>query len=414
MSSFVVRNARVMTCDPARPGLGIIERGAVAVVDGKVAWVGDDIDWPTTTLALGFPREPSDRSTLDLVQWQTIDAGGKLVTPGLVDCHTHAIFAGDRANEFALRAQGKGYLEIAAAGGGIVATTGPTRRASDDELLALLTARLDAALAAGTTTIEIKSGYDLTVAGELRLLRCIATAAKGNAPFIVPTLLAHVVPAERANDRDAYVRGLCRELIPEAAAQKLATSVDVYCDEGAFTLAETRALWEAAKEHGLAVRGHVGQFADLGGADLLAELGGLSADHLEQISAAGIAALARANVVAIMLPGACVQLRLPVPPVADLRRAGVRLALGSDLNPGSSYCDSLVVPMWLATTHYQMSVEEAWLAVTRNAAAALAVDSGRLAVGARGDLVIWRSREPAEIPYRYTANLVEQVLVGAA
>lgn len=410
MSNFVVRNARLMTCAPGQPGLGLIERGAIAVVDGAIAWVGDDADWPATPLAVGFPRE----TTLDLEKWQAIDAGGKLVTPGLVDCHTHAIFAGDRANEFALRAAGKSYLEIAAAGGGIVASTAPTRQASDEELLALLTTRLDAALAAGTTTIEIKSGYDLTVAGELRLLRCIATAAASNAPYIVPTLLAHVVPAERANDRAAYVHELCTELIPEAAAQKLAASVDVYCDEGAFTLDETRALWEAARAHGLAVRGHVGQFADKGGAELLGELGGLSADHLEQVSRAGIAALARANVVAVMLPGACVQLRLPVPPIAELRSAGVRFAIGSDLNPGSSYCESLIVPMWLATTHYQMTVDEAWLGVTRHAAAALAVSAGCLTVGARGDLVIWRSRDPAEIPYRYTANLVEQVIVGAA
>ena len=420
MSSFVVRNAQVMTCDPARPGLGMIERGAVAVVDGEVAWVGADVDWPATPLALGFPREASGRATLDFPggreQWQMIDAGGRLVTPGLVDCHTHAIFAGDRAAEFGMRAAGKSYLEIAAAGGGIVASTGPTRRASDDELLALLTARLDAALAAGTTTIEIKSGYDLTVAGEMRLLRCIAMAAKGNAPYIVPTLLAHVVPAECAGAamRAVYVRQLCSELIPEVARSKLATSVDVYCDEGAYTLAEARAIWEAAKQHGLGVRGHVGQFADKGGAELLAELGGLSADHLEQVSPGGIAALAQANVVAVMLPGACVQLRLPVPPVADLRAAGVRMAVASDLNPGTSYCESLVVPMWLATTHYQLSVDEAWLGVTRHAAAALAIDAGRLTPGARGDLVIWRAKDPAEIPYRYAANLVDQVLVGAA
>src|SRR5438105_1986138 len=178
-----------MTCDPGRPGLGMIDRGAIALMGGTVAWIGDDDDWPTTLLALGFPRsggEPTRRKTLDFPstasQWQSIDAGGRLVTPGLVDCHTHAIFAGDRANEFAMRAAGKTYLEIASAGGGITATTGPTRAASDDELLALLSARLDAALAAGTTTIEIKSGYDLTLAGELRLLRCIATAAKGSAP----------------------------------------------------------------------------------------------------------------------------------------------------------------------------------------------------------------------------------------
>jgi imidazolonepropionase len=394
MADLVIHNARVMTCDPARAGLGLIDHGAVAIAGSTIVWVGPEADRPRGA------RE--------------LDARGALITPGLVDCHTHAIFAGDRAHEFGMRAAGKSYLEIARAGGGIAASLGPTRAASDGQLIAGLTARLDAALAGGTTTIEVKSGYDLTVDGELRLLRCVAAAARGRTQRVVPTLLAHLVPPERVATRDAFVAELCEALIPRAAHDRLAASVDVYCDEGAFSLAETRAIFAAARAAGLAVRGHAGQFRDLGAAELIAELGGRSADHLEQVSDAGAAALAAAGTVAVMLPGACVQLRLPVPPVARLRAAGVALAIASDLNPGSSYCETLAIQMWLATTHFGMTVDEAWLGVTRHAATALGLTGeGTITVGARGDLVIWRCDDPAAVPYRYGAatQLIEAVIV---
>ncbi|HET9620863.1 MAG TPA: hypothetical protein VFP84_05840, partial [Kofleriaceae bacterium] len=215
---MVIRNARLMTCDPARPGVGMIDRGALAIEAGVVRWVGEDAD---------RPRGDSVASE--------VDAGGRLVTPGLVDCHTHAIFAGERANEFGMRAAGKTYLEIAEAGGGIAASLGPTRAANDQTLIDLLTARLDLALAGGTTTIEVKSGYELTVAGELRLLRCVARAAAARAQRVVPTLLAHLVPPERKAARAAFVDELCTQLIPRVGATGLATSVDSYCDEGAFS-----------------------------------------------------------------------------------------------------------------------------------------------------------------------------------
>jgi imidazolonepropionase len=390
---LVLHNARVMTCDPARPGLGMIDRGAIAIDGGRVAWVGEDGERPRAQ------RE--------------VDVDGRLVTPGLVDCHTHAIFAGDRANEFAMRAAGKGYLEIAAAGGGIAATLVPTRAASDAELIALMDARLDLALAGGTTTIEIKSGYDLTVAGELRLLRCVAAAAKRRRQRLVPTLLAHLIPPDRAATRDAFVTEICDQLVPEVARHQLARSVDVYCDQGAFTLDETRRILEAARRAGLAVRGHVGQFADLGAAQMIAGLGALSADHVEQISDDGIAALARAGTVAVMLPGACVQLKLPVPPVDKLRNAGVPMAIASDMNPGSSNCETLAVQLWLATTHYGMSVDEAWLGVTRHAAKALALDGpGTLVAGGPADVVVWSCEHPAHVPYRYGTNVVHAVYVA--
>jgi imidazolonepropionase len=392
---LVIRNARVMTCDPARPGLGIIDRGAVAIDGGEIAWVGDDAQRPRGD--------------------EEIDAGGRLVTPGLVDCHTHAIFAGDRANEFAMRAAGRSYLEIAAVGGGIAATLGPTRAASDDTLRALLEQRLDAALAAGTTTIEVKSGYALTTDGEARLVDLIAGAEvrRRGRQRVVGTLLAHLVPPERARDRAAYVREICDKWIPGAADQELVSSVDVWCETGAFTLDETHAMLLATKRAQLAVRGHVGQMSDLGAAELFAAFGALSADHLEYISDAGITALAQAGTIAVMLPGACVQLRLPVPPVEKFRAAGVPMAVATDLNPGSSYCEALPIQMWLATTHFGMTVEEAWLGVTRHAAKALALPGvGTLAPDAPADLVLWRATDPAEIPYRYGTSLVDKVFAG--
>jgi imidazolonepropionase len=395
MSDLVIYNARVMTCDPARPGLGLVDHGAIAIAGGAIRWVGDDAERPRGG--------------------RQLDAGGRLVTPGLVDCHTHAIFAGDRAGEYGMRAAGKSYLEIAEAGGGIAASLGPTRAATDGALIAALSERLDAALAGGTTTIEVKSGYDLTVEGELRLLRCVAAAAAARAQRVVPTLLAHLVPPERAATRDEFVAELCDQLIPRVAQGRLATSVDAYCDEGAFTLAESRAIFTAARAAGLAVRGHAGQFRDLGAAELIGELSGLSADHVEQISDAGIAALAHAGTVAVMLPGACVQLRLPVPPVDRLRRGGVAMAVASDLNPGSSYCETLPIQMWLATTHFGMTVEEAWLGVTRHAARALGVaGAGTITGGVRGDLILWRCDDPTHVPYRYgaAASLIDAVFVA--
>jgi imidazolonepropionase len=383
--SLVIRNARVMTCDPARPGLGIIERGAIVIDRDKIKAVGEDVASAEHEL----------------------DAGGRLVTPGLVDCHTHAIFAGNRANEFEMRAAGKSYVEVQAGGGGIMASLGPTRAASTASHEQLLAERLETALAGGTTTVEVKSGYALTGDGEARLLDVIGNAAMTSRQRIVATLLAHLVPPERKDARAAYVGEICDHWIPGAVGK--ATSVDVWCESTAFTLAETRQIFEAAKRNGLAVRGHIGQLSDLGAAELLAEYGALSADHLEYVSDAGIAALARAGTVAVMLPGAAVQLRLSPPPVDKLRAAGVAMAVATDLNPGSSYCETLAIQMWLATTHFGMTVEEAWLGVTRHAARALRVDAGTITPGVRADLVVWNATDPAEIPYRYGTSLVSTV-----
>ncbi len=405
--TLIVERARVLTAVAAHDDpLGVVDRGAVVCVHGRVAWVGaaDDVDAAARAAGLDPARAPR------------LDAGGRLVTPGLVDCHTHLPFAGNRAHEFALRARGASYQEIAAAGGGIVSTVRATRAASIDELAALTAARADRALAAGTTTVEAKSGYDLTVDGEVAVLEAVAAAARAGAPRLVPTLLAHVVPPEtRASDADraAWVDAFATQLVPRVAAARLATSVDVYCDDGAFTLSETRTILAAARAAGLGARAHVGQFADLGGAALLAELGAWSADHLEQVDDAGAAALARAGVVAVMLPAACVQLRLPPPPVARLRAAGVALAVATDWNPGTAWCETLHVPMWLAATHYGMTVEETWLGVTRHAARALGRDDvGVLAPGAHADLVVWDTDAPADLPYRIGGVAARDVIVA--
>lgn len=395
--------ATLLTADSERDDragnpLGVLRDAAVVCRGQRIAWLG--------------PQAELGRSGWNLSRARRIDAGGRLVTPGLVDCHAHPMFAGDRADEFARRARGQGYLEIAAAGGGIKATLEPTRSATVEQHIVLTARRMARALAAGTTTCEAKSGYDLTAAGELRLLE-VAWAVDALQPVdLVPTLLgAHVLPPEYADDRDGFVSLVSQQMIPETARRGLATMVDVYCDDGAFTLEETRTLLRAGRDAGLGVRAHVGQFSDLGGAELIAELGGLSADHLEQVSGAGLAALAASDVVAVMLPGACVQVRTPPPPVAALRDAGVALALGSDLNPGTSLGETLPIQMWLATTHYGMTVEEAWLGVTRNAARVIdRRDIGALAPGYRSDLVLWNAEIPAEIPYHYGVDLVHRVI----
>ena len=390
LADLVLKNARVMTCER---GLELVERGAIVFIDGRVTWVGASTDLPIE--ARGMP---------------TIDAGGAHVTPGLVDAHAHPIFGGDRAGEFALRARGATYLEIAAAGGGIRSTMAATRGASDDELVVASARRLGRALAHGTTAMEAKTGYALSVDGELRLLRLLARLDAIQPVRLSPTLLgAHVVPPD--TDRAAYVAACAGPMLE--GARGLATAVDVYCDEGAFTLDETRTILVAAKSAGFKVRAHAGQFRDLGAAGLVASLGGLSADHLEQVSAEDARAMAAAGTVATLLPGACVQLRCPVPPVARLRQAGCAFALGTDLNPGSSHSENLPLQMWLATTHLGLTVEEAWLAVTRHAARAAALPGhGELAPGSPGDVVIWDADDPAAIPYHYGVNLVRRVVIG--
>lgn len=375
--------------------LGIVHDAQVAIVDGSILYAGP---------ASGAPAAGGER----------IDAHGALVTPGLIEPHAHPIFAGSRAAEFDLRARGASYGEIQAAGGGILATVRATRAASDEELVQSTLARLERLAAHGVTACEAKTGYALDPDGELRLLRLLGEVKRRAAHWIdlSPTLLAHVPPPEQ--DRAAFVQRFCDETIPRAPALG-AEAVDVYCDAGAFTLDETRAILTAGARAGLALRAHAEQFTNTGAAELAASLGARSVEHLEQLSPAAPAALARSGTVCNLLPGAALTLKLPWPDARRLIDAGCAVALGTDLNPGSSLTESLPLMMSLACMQMGMTCAEAWRAVTVHAARAIGrKGAGRLEAGARGDLVLWRAEDHREVPQHYGVNLVERTVVRGA
>jgi imidazolonepropionase len=382
----VWRGGRLATMSPGSPGLGLIEDGAVASRDGRIAFIGPEADLPK-----GWSAQ------------EVIALEGRLVTPGLIDCHTHLIFGGDRADEFEMRRQGATYEAIAAAGGGIVSTVRATRAASDAALQRSALDRLDRMIAEGVATIEIKSGYGLDLATELRILRIARTLGKMRPVEVRTTLLAaHTIPPEYKADREAYVRLVIDEIIPQAAAEGLADAVDAFLEPIAFSADETRRVFEAARLHGLPVKLHADQLTASGGAELAAEFGGLSADHLEWTGEAGIAAMARAGTVAVILPGAFFNLREgPKPPIEALRAAGVPMAVASDCNPGTSPLVSLQATMTLAAVQFRLTVEEVIAGVTREAARALGRldDLGTLEPGKACDLAIWDAERPAELVY---------------
>jgi imidazolonepropionase len=377
------------------PGLGLVRKAAVHIQSGTVRFAGPEAELPAAARATAT----------------VIDAGGALVSPGLIEPHAHPIFAGSRAAEFDLRAHGASYADIQAAGGGILSTVRATRAASDEALIAGTLARLDRFLANGTTFVEAKSGYDLTVDGELRLLRLLSEVGRRHVVGLSPTLLAHVPDPER--DRDAFVADFIARAIAEAARGGLADAVDVYCDAGAFTLAETERILVAATAAGLALRVHAEQFTYTGAAELAARLGARSVEHLEQLSGEAPALLARAGTICTVLPGAALTLKLPWPDARRMLDAGCRVALGTDCNPGSSYSESQPLMMSLACMQLGLSCEEAWLGVTRAAASAVGrADLGRLGPGARGDLVVWDADDHREVCQHYGVSLVRQAVVG--
>jgi imidazolonepropionase len=390
VSNLVVENIGelVTACGD---GVGLVAHAAVAIRNGRVIFAGRMRDLPTV---------------LDEVT--RLDARGRLVTPGLVDPHTHLVFAGARAHEFDLRNQGKSYLEIQAAGGGILATVQATRAASTADLQADAQARLDRFLSHGVTVVEAKTGYDLTIKGEERLLHAIAGLRERHPIDLSPTLLAHVPPPD--GDRAQFVHDFAELLVPRCAD---AEAVDVYCDAGAFTLDETRFILERARENGKRLRVHAEQFTHTGAAELAAELGADSVEHLEELSASAPAKLAAAGVVCTLLPGAALTLKLPWPDAARLYAAGCTVALGTDCNPGSSLTESQPLMMSLACTQMGLSAAQAWLGVTRTAAAALGrQDCGHLSPGARGDLVIWDADEHRQVPQHLGATLARTVVIG--
>jgi imidazolonepropionase len=379
-------NARLATMAPGQPGLGVIEPGMLAESAGRIVYVG--------------PMVKMDAAAV-------VDCGGRWVTPGLIDCHTHAVYAGDRAAEFEQRLQGVSYAEIAAAGGGIASTVKATRAARDPVLAAQALPRVSALVAEGVTTIEIKSGYGLSLESELRLLGAIRKFGRIWPLDVMATFLgAHALPPEFSQDRAGYVSLICEQMIPQIAAQNLADAVDGFCEGIAFSPEEIGQVFAAAKAHGLRVKLHADQLGNLGGAALAAQFGALSADHLEYTDDAGVAAMAGAGVVAVMLPGAFYTLReQQAPPIAAFRQHGVKMAVATDLNPGTSPLSSILLAMNMAATQFGMMVEECLLGVTRHAASALGRnDIGTLEVGRKCHLAIWNVERPAELVYRIGFN----------
>ncbi|GMM62270.1 imidazolonepropionase [Novosphingobium pituita] len=393
LTDTIWKNARLATMKGAATGagdIGAVDNGVIAARDGRIVYAGPAADAPA------------------LDAREIVDCAGRWITPGLIDCHTHLIHGGDRAAEFEMRLEGASYEEIARGGGGIVSTMRATRAASEDDLVASALPRLDALIAEGATTVEVKSGYGLDGTSEIRMLRAARALGAARPVSIRTTFLgAHALPPEFAGNADGYIALLCDEVLPRVAQQGLADAVDAFCEGIAFSPEQTARMFEAAARHGLPVKLHADQLSNLHGAALAARHGALSADHLEHCDAAGIAAMARAGTVATLLPGAYYFVReTRLPPVAALRAAGVPIALATDCNPGTSPLTSLLLTMNMGATLFRLTVAECLAGVTAHAARALGLlaDRGTLEAGKRCDLAIWDIERPAELVYRMGFN----------
>ncbi len=391
-------NANMATMNDDRP-YGRINNGALVVADGIIAWVGE------TQL---LPAELKENAI------QINDVKGRWITPGLIDCHTHLVYGGNRAGEFEKRLQGVSYEEIARAGGGIQSTVAATRQSDEAGLVRQSLPRLKSLMQTGVTTIEIKSGYGLDLATELRMLR-VAKALGDMLPVtIMPTYLgAHALPPEFHNRPKDYIDFVCGEVLPQVVAEGLAVAVDAFCETIGFTRNQTEKVFKAARQHGLPVKIHAEQLSDMGGAALGAKYGALSADHLEYLSEAGVRAMAEAGTVAVLLPGAFYYLReTRRPPIDLLRRYRVPMAIASDCNPGSSPVGSLLAMVNMACVLFQLTPEEALAGVTRHGARALGIHEkvGTLTPGKEADFVIWDIDDPAELAYGLGFNPCRQVV----
>ena len=396
MTTTLWRNARLATL--AGPsGWGLVEHGAMLVDGATIAWAGAESERPSS-----------------IAVDADVDLGGALVTPGLVDCHTHLVYGGQRANEFEQRLEGASYEDIARAGGGIRSTVAATRAASDDELFATARERALALMAEGVTTLEIKSGYGLSAEHEAR---CLAVARRLGRELVLTVrttcLSAHALPPEYAGRADDYIDAVCAWL-PDLREARLVDAVDAFCERIAFSVAQTRRVFETARGLGLPVKLHAEQLSDSGGAALAAEFGALSCEHLEHLSDDGVRAMAGAGSVAVLLPGAFYFLReTTVPPVAALRAAGVPIAIATDHNPGSSPTLSPLLMLSMACTLFRLTPEEALRGMTVNGARALGLaDRGRLAAGQRADFAVWDVVHPNELSYWFGSNTCRRVVVG--
>ncbi len=387
------RDARLVTLARGAAGLGINEHGAIAARNGRIVFAGAAADLPADADAA-----------------QTIDLDGRWVTPGLVDCHTHLVYGGSRAHEFELRLAGAHYEDIARAGGGILSTVKATRAASEDDLVTTSLPRLDRLIAEGVTTIEIKSGYGLDADSEIRILRAARRLGAERPIEVVTSFLgAHALPPE-FSDREAYIDLVC-EMIPTVARDGLADAVDAFCEGIAFSPEQIARVFDASKSAGLAIKLHADQLSNLNGARLAAQYGALSADHLEYTDDAGAAAMASAGTVAVVLPGAFYFLREEhKPPIESFRKHGVKIAVATDCNPGTSPITSLLLTMNMGATLFRLTVDELIAGVTREAARALGrLDSiGTLEAGKFCDLAIWDIERPAELVYRMGFNTLHQ------
>jgi len=385
-------NINLATMTEAGTGYGVVKRAALAITDGKIAWLGKESDLPTY-----------NKNAIDV-----IDGQNKWLTPGLIDCHTHLVYGGNRANEFEMRLQGKSYQEIAEAGGGIVSTVTATRKASAAELLASALPRLTTLHQQGVTTVEIKSGYGLDLINEVKMLKVTAELAEQLPVTVKRTFLgAHALPIDYKDDPDGYINLVCDEMIPVVAEQKLADTVDVFCENIGFNIKQTERVFIAAKQHGLAIKAHAEQLSDLGGTELAAKYQALSSEHVEFLSEQGIKAMSAANMTAVLLPGAFYFLReTQLPPIELLRKHGVAMAIATDANPGSSPICSIQLMLNMACTLFRLTPSEALAGVTCNAAKALGLSNskGQLAVGFDADIAVWNISQPAELCYQFGVN----------
>jgi imidazolonepropionase len=386
------RNARLATMADSAAGLGIVEDGAIVARDGLIVYAGPEADMPAA-----FSQNA-----------EIVDCEGRWITPGLIDCHTHLVHAGNRANEFEMRLAGATYEEVTRAGGGIVSSVKALRAASQQELVAQSLPRLDALIAEGLTTIEVKSGYGLDLENEKKSLRAARLLGE-NRPVTVTTsfLGAHALPPEAKGDKDAFIDLVANEILPAVTAEGLADAVDGFCEGLAFSPEQISRVFDAAKAAGLPVKLHADQLSNLHGAELAARYGALSADHLEYTDEAGAAAMARAGTVATILPGAYYFIReTKKPPIGLFRQHGVKMAVATDCNPGTSPLTSLLLTMNMAATLFGLTVDECLAGVTREAARALGLlgRTGTLEAGKSADLAIWDIERPAELVYRMGFN----------
>ena len=396
--STLFRNAQIATMTPGK-SYGLIENGAVVISADRIKWVGAEKELPDEFAGL-----------------QGKNLEGRLVTPALIDCHTHLVYGGSRSTEFELRLNGASYEEIARNGGGILSTVTATRNASEDELIAQSLPRLDAFLAEGVATIEIKSGYGLDIETEIKMLRVARQLGKERSVRVKTSFLgAHAIPPEFSGKADAYIDFVCEEVLPAVHYENLADAVDGFCENIAFSPNQISRVFEKAKSFGLPVKLHAEQLSNLGGARLAAKYGALSADHLEFLDQTGVEVMGESGTVAVLLPGAFYTLReTQLPPLDSLRKAEVPIAIATDCNPGSSPLTSILLCMNMACTLFRMTPEEALCGVTIIAAQALGIgdEVGTIEVGKKAELAVWNVDQPAELAYRVGFNPLEEMVIG--